>query len=345
MNKDNVMKSSPFFMDDGDVLHMLFLDEAGTTLVTVDLVTEESADAVPNQPVAIAASNITSASFTANWNLMENSTGYYLDVATDSAFTSILAGYNNHDCGNNISHAVIGLTDGINYYYRVRAYNDTGTSISSEIITTTTTVVPVIDADGNSYTYVQIGTQQWFIENLKTTKYADGTAIPTGLNNANWILEDGTVGHDGAYAQVNNDAGNKAVYGLLYNFHAVNNARGLAPTGWRVPTRADNIVLSTFLGGDLVAGGKLKEMGISHWIGNFGATDEVGFKAVGSGWRNELGNFAAINQYCYLWTSDYTYPAEFKAAEREINAPNTEFIAENAYLCVYGLSVRCMRDI
>jgi uncharacterized protein (TIGR02145 family) len=132
-------------------------------------------DFVPNTPTASPASDITVNSFTANWNFMENSNGYYLDVAEDSTFTVMVV--TNHDCGNDISHPVGGLDNLTTYYYRIRAYNDVGISDNSETITVTTELEDVVDIDGNHYTYVTIGTQQWMVENLKTTKYADGTAI------------------------------------------------------------------------------------------------------------------------------------------------------------------------
>lgn len=129
-------------MSEGDILHMIIIDETGTATVTVDLQTTpapgEVINVVPGQAVAKAATAITSSSFTANWNLMENATGYYLDVATDSAFTSYVTGWQNKNMGNTISDSVTGLDLNYPYYYRVRAYNDIGTGISSETVITTT---------------------------------------------------------------------------------------------------------------------------------------------------------------------------------------------------------------
>jgi uncharacterized protein (TIGR02145 family) len=341
MNKDNVMKSSPFHMDDGDVLHLLFLDEGGTTLVTVDLVSEESADTVPNQPVAIAASDITSTSFTANWNFMENSTGYRLTVATDSAFTSILAGYNKHDCLNTNSHSVAGLTDGINYYYKIYAYNSIGESISSETITMTTSLVPVTDADGNVYTYVQIGTQQWIVEPLKTTKFNDGSVIPPLPDAGDWAADT-----NGAYCWYNNDSATyKATYGALYNWYAVNSVAPalLAPTGWKVPTDADWTTLITLLGGLTVAGGKLKELGTAHWNApNVGATDEVSFMLLPTGYRSDAGLFVTNGTTSDTWSSSEKDATTAWAREVFYSdiIMNRIFGYKKA-----GYAVRCMRDI
>ena len=92
----------------------------------------------------------------------------------------------------------------------------------------------VTDVDGNSYTTVTIGTQQWMVENLKTTHYADGTAIPNLTIDGDWIAD-----VTGAYCWYNNDIVNATPYGALYNWYAVTNAHGLAPAGWRIPTESD----------------------------------------------------------------------------------------------------------
>jgi uncharacterized protein (TIGR02145 family) len=200
------------------------------------------------------------------------------------------------------------------------------------------------DKDGNYYTSVIIGTQEWMIENLKTTKYADGTAIPNLTNGLDWIAEDGSGGHDGAYCCYDNIALNLSPYGALYNWYAVNNAHGLAPTGWRVPTDSDYLLLVAFLGGLAVTGGKLKETGFTHWNSpNLGATDDYGFKGLPSGWRfNVDGLFSAMGTGGILWSSTAISASDggifdllhYTAAAIQSND------AKNA-----GYAVRCMRDI
>ena len=123
MNKTNIVKSSEFFMADGDVLHYILIVDSGVT-PTIGLIstrTNDNINEVPDAVTALDASDITSSSFTANWNLIENANGYYLDVATDSAFTSMVAGYNNLSVGYVNEYGVIGLTYAYTYYYRVRA--------------------------------------------------------------------------------------------------------------------------------------------------------------------------------------------------------------------------------
>lgn len=305
-------------------------------------------DGEPLAPVALNASEITPVSFKANWKTTDGATGYYLDVATDLAFTAFVAGFNNKDVGNVLVDTVSILTPETPYYFRVRAYNEVGTSGNSNIQTLTTSV-GIVDVDGNIYTAVTIGTQQWLVENLKTTKYADGTPIPNLTLDADWIAEDGTVGHDGAYCYYNNDIANKADYGALYNWYAVDNAQGLVPTGWRVPSKADWDALIAYVGGYAIGGGKLKEAGITHWeTPNKGAVDLYGFKGLPSGYRKwDNGDFEGFTgigkgQYGNHWTTTqhnatFAYMAALLSQYENVNNSTT--------YKPYGYAVRCMRDI
>lgn len=352
-------------------------------------------------------------------------------------------------------------------------------------------VLPVVyDIDGNVYTYVTIGTQQWMVENLKTTKYADGTPIPNlitseftdwflpsknelkemynalkvfavgdfsdieywsssegslpsvlawAINFTNGVENDGSAksndqgvrpcrsftdilgayslrdtgpagglifyingttyyeaapsdivsantewsniqalevgtsiaigtgqanttaivgqaGHTssaakhcddlnasgwvndttGAYCYYNNDIANKPDYGALYNWYAVDNAHGLAPTGWRVPDSADFSTLVAFLGGSSIAGGILKEEGLTHWTTpNTGATDDYGFSAVGGGLRNNEGTFSSINEQGIFWQQSLA----IRIVYNDITIETLDAAS------IYGYSVRCMRDV
>jgi uncharacterized protein (TIGR02145 family) len=135
-------------------------------------------------------------------------------------------------------------------------------------VTRTVAIAPhygsnITDVEGNSYKTVYIGTQQWMGENLKVSKYSDGTTIPNVTNDSQWSNLT-----TGAWAYNNNDEANNAKYGKLYNWYAVNPTtngnKNICPTGWHVPTDAEWTVLTDFLGGD-VAGGKLKEVGTINW--------------------------------------------------------------------------------
>jgi uncharacterized protein (TIGR02145 family) len=154
-----------------------------------------------------------------------------------------------------------------------------------------------------------------------------------------WI--DDTVG---AYCWYNNDITNKADYGALYNWYAVDNAHGLAPAGWRIATNADMITLYTYLGGSAVAGGKLKEIGISHWTTpNTGATDQYGFKLLPSGLRQDDGLFSNKGVLTHLWT-DTAFGVGTSAYDRYVYYNSVEF-SSGIHNKKFGFSVRCVRDI
>jgi uncharacterized protein (TIGR02145 family) len=337
----------------------------------------------------------------------------------------------------------------------------------------------VTDIDGNVYNIITIGTQKWIVDNLKVTKYADGTDIPNIIPSANdntvlvdeWeqktfdvletsnnnitsaisdddglkefgvtinvsntltgkylklditltlnsgvpprlnieddsgegttsfldVLSEGlnTINIDlsdyeqfpivsmtfsntdddgnfvstdfsavivvtelgwaedttGGYCCYDNDTDNTSIYGLLYNWYAVNNASGLVylesngveETGWRIPTRSDFDALRTLLGGSTVAGGVLKETGITHWTTpNTGAIDTYGFKALPGGVRNSNGSFGNINNNCLFWASDLSglgYAAYYYMAY------NSALFNMVTYSKNGGCSIRCVKDI
>ena len=157
------------------------------------------------------------------------------------------SGAGNIETGVTSPYQLGNLTNGIQYAIAVSAVNAQGESGLSNVVTATPNVV---DIDGNVYHTVTIGTQVWMVENLKTTKYNDGTAIPLVTDNTAW----GALTTPG-YCWYNNDSATyKNTYGALYNWYAVNTGK-LAPTGWHVPTDSEWTVLTTYLGGQSVAGG------------------------------------------------------------------------------------------
>ncbi|MEI6140954.1 MAG: fibrobacter succinogenes major paralogous domain-containing protein, partial [Mariniphaga sp.] len=193
----------------------------------------------------------------------------------------------------------------------------------------------VSDIDGNVYNTVTIGTQTWMAENLRTTKYRNGDAIPN--DNGNWLPL-----VTGAYSWLNFDVANKAVYGGFYNWYAVADSRNIAPVGWHVPTDAEWSTLITYLGGESVAGGKLKEAGTTHWYNpNTGATNESGFTALGGGFRYGGGSFTLFMKTCFWWSS-----TEFSTTDARTRYMNYEIgsIPTSENTKHYGFCVRCIRD-
>ena len=203
------------------------------------------------------------------------------------------------------------------------------------------------DKDGNNYTTVTIGTQEWIVENFKTTTYADGSAIPNITVDATWVSDS-----TGAYCWYENDSTTYADYGILYNWNAVNHASGLTylerngveESGWRVPTRTDFQTLSTSIGGDVTGGYKLLEVGTTHWSLDTGHTNETGFTAVGAGNRSwYYGTFDYIMSNNFLWSStqvDATY-----SYSRLLQNSSGQFLEEDYREKNWGLSVRLVRDV
>ena len=159
----------------------------------------------------------------------------------------------------------------------------------------------VTDIDGNVYQTVKIGDQVWMAENLKVTHYRNGKQIPNVINDSLW-----TELSTGACCAFNNDNIYVQTYGLLYNWYAVNDSRNIAPEGWHVPTDEEWQTLIDSLGGNSLAGGKMKETGTTHWNEpNTGATNESGFTALPAGYRScSTGTFGLLNSSVYWWASD-----------------------------------------
>lgn len=205
----------------------------------------------------------------------------------------------------------------------------------------------ITDLDGNVYTRVNIGTQQWIVENFRCTKYADGSSIPNITQSGGWLAD--TLG---AYCSYSNNASNIPDYGLLYNGYAVLNAKGLCylqknntqDLGWRIATDDDWNVLAEFLGGESVAGGPLKSTGTDYWnTPNTGATNLYGFSARGQGVRrSEDAVFSGLKDEGTFWTST-VYDAT--TSYRKILTYNSADITTGWNSNKNGFAVRIVRDL
>ncbi len=194
------------------------------------------------------------------------------------------------------------------------------------------------DADGNVYNTLSIGTQVWMVENLKTTKLNDGTPIPNITENVTWSKLTTP-----AYVWYNDAAANKTTYGALYNWFTVNTGK-LAPKGWHIPSDADWNTLITFLGGDTIAGGKLKEKGTNHWAApNTGADNRSGFTALPGGVIQSDGFFIpSINYYCTFWSSS-EYNSGYASFLR-LFCTQKKILGGCGYSKNGGCSVRCIKN-
>jgi len=195
----------------------------------------------------------------------------------------------------------------------------------------------VTDIDGNVYHTVTIGTQTWMVENLKVTRYRNGDSIPNVTNGTEWSNLT-----TGAYCDYQNSSGNSEIYGKLYNWHAVADSRNIAPTGWHVASDAEWTTLTTFLGGEDVAGDKLKEKGTAHWLSpNEGATNETGFKALPAGGRSTNGIFGDLGNSAYFWSSTEDNGS---SAWYRYHRYGYSGVYRTSSSKVYGFSVRCLKN-
>jgi uncharacterized protein (TIGR02145 family) len=246
------------------------------------------------------------------------------------------------DGNGSFTSSLTGLVPNTLYYIRAYATNSTGTAYGNEVDFWTTSggqTITATDIDGNVYSAVTIGNQIWMAENLKTTKFRDGTDIPFVWYNSEW---DGLTSV--AYCWYGNNVNNiyyKTSYGALYNFYAVADSRKLCPAGWHVATNNEWTSMVDYLGGRNVAGGKLKETGTINWISpNTGATNETGFTALPGGGRDVQGCFA-MGGIGYWWTgSEYDNGASFWSIQK--GASNIYWSATTTKSA--GFSVRCLRD-
>lgn len=195
----------------------------------------------------------------------------------------------------------------------------------------------ITDIDGNTYRTVRIGDQVWMAENLRSTRFRDGSPIPQVPSQADWEA----LG-SAAWASYDNNALNIAAFGMLYNGFAAEDPRGLCPSGWRIPTDTDWMLLTEHLGGESEAGGKLKSTGTKVWNNpNVAATDEVGFSALPAGYRFRNGMFDHIGSGAYWWTA-----ADSSASVMTYRMAHYDYadLSWNRSSKSTGYSVRCVKE-
>jgi uncharacterized protein (TIGR02145 family) len=294
-------------------------------------------------PTGLTATYLPGSGALLEWDAVPGSVGVLLKVELPSG-TSInrrIVGPEQDQFG--VPDAV--LTAGT-YTWRVQAacstlrpFDFTPISASSTFTVGSASTCPatVTDIDGNVYSTVEIGSQCWTAENLKVERYRNGDNIPTGLSDADW-----GVATSGAFAVYNDDAANKAIYGLLYNSFTTVDPRGLCPTGWHVPTDEEWTELIDFLGGEGVAGGAMKATGTSLWLApNADATNTSGLSMLPGGIRFNIGGFQNQGSFGYYWSSSGLTPdgAWYRMLFNDYGTVDRSDSNDQD-----GLSVRCLRD-
>ena len=210
----------------------------------------------------------------------------------------------------------------------------------------------VTDIDGQTYPTVQICNQTWMAKNLDVAHYSNGEIIPQVTDPTEWANLT-----TGAWCWYNNDSATYgSVYGRLYNWYAVNDPRGLAPLGWHVPSDAEwnklvkcldvNADTSITLGDQSpIAGGALKEEGLTHWISpNLGATNSSEFTALPGGNRDPFnGIFATMGNVCVWWSSSLATSTSVWV--RYLYYYQASIAKSNLISMKDGFSVRCVKDL
>ena len=188
---------------------------------------------------------------------------------------------------------------------------------------------------------VSIGNQVWMTQNLNVDKFRNGDPIPHVKTDEEWVKAG--ENKQPAWCYYNNDPANGEKYGKLYNWYAVNDPRGLAPEGWKIPSDEDWSRLTDFLGGE--AGTKMKST--DFWADNDGesgnGTNESGFSGFPGGLRNSSGTFSRIGVSGYWWSSTELDYVSDLAWSRSLNYSNGYVNRFNSSK-VNGFSVRCLRD-
>jgi len=211
--------------------------------------------------------------------------------------------------------------------------------------------VSTVTYDGYTYALVAIGDQCWFAENLRNEHYANGDAIAGELNEEMW--ENADLTNSGAQAIYANNSSHLATYGRLYNWYAVDDARGLCPSGWHVPTDGEYMTLEMELGmpeskvnteGTRGTNQGFQMKAAYGWVEGDGSNSS-GFSALPGGVRIEYGDFYSLSYDCYFWTTsvDSTYDDQWQGVYRRLLEYEDD-VERDYDEAGRGHSVRCVRD-
>ena len=222
-----------------------------------------------------------------------------------------------------------GATDSSNDDYNQDAIPETGT---------------VADIDGNVYKTIKIGNQWWMAENLRSTKYSNGDTLALVTDNSAWATLNAP-----AYCWYQNDHNSYgSIYGALYNWYTVNalsnGSRSISPAGWHIPTNAEFLTLISNLSGLSEAGGKMKEVGTTHWTSpNTGATNTSSFTGLPGGFRSYVdGSFQYLGNFGHWWSnteSDTNEAWNIGLFYLDSSVNNSTSVKK------LGFSIRCVKDI
>jgi uncharacterized protein (TIGR02145 family) len=200
------------------------------------------------------------------------------------------------------------------------------------------TYLSMTDQQGNIYKTVVIGTQEWMAENLRTNIYRNGDLIPNITNNAQW-----STLNTGAWAYYNNSSQFECPYGKLYNWYSVADSRKLCPLGWHIPSDAEWLSLTNFLGDLVVSGSKLKSTSPLYIINSIDTNNESGFSGLPGGNRFDADGAFSLNGFIGDWWSSTEY-SQTEAWGRTLSYDSGSAGRSTTSGKTYGFSVRCLKD-
>lgn len=242
---------------------------------------------------------------------------------------------------------LMSLANNTNYYVRAYGTTSEGTFYGDQLIFSTLNKLysngsAVIDVDGNTYQSIVINGKQWMKENLNVSKYRNGDVIPEVTDMVEW---DALT--TGAWCYFENTTENGTTYGKLYNWYAINDPRGLAPTGWHIPSDAEWTSLTNFLGGTSVAGIKMRDLGDLWSTSAVLATNQAGFSALPAGYGYLTQTYEPVDQpfnslgdVAFWWSATASNPST--AYSLNVNLNNS--VTRGSILKKTALSVRCVKN-
>ena len=204
----------------------------------------------------------------------------------------------------------------------------------------------VRDIDGNTYQTIRSGDQWWMAENLRVSKYRDGTPILFATDSA----DNEVMRNDMYWIYNNNESGEMDTYGALYNWYAVVDSRNVAPEGWHVPEASEWQVLVDNLGGEVVAGSYMKQTGTILWEDNAGATNQSGFTALPGGIYEHSGSWGdepscrGLGYSAYFWSATAVEDSIYGGAWCCRLYSRSSEVSRDGHSEWGGLSVRCVKD-
>jgi uncharacterized protein (TIGR02145 family) len=285
----------------------------------------------PTIPVltTIAVSGITSTTAKSGGSISSDGGGSITDRgvcwSTSENPTTADSKTNDGTGTSDFESTITGILVNSTYYVRAYAINKAGIAYGNQV----SYFSGVTDVEGNNYPIVNIGTQCWMQENLKVTKYIDGSSIPYVTDSVTWINIS-----TAAYCWFKNDISNKKTSnGALYKYYTVISNNNLCPSGWHIPSADEWTILTDFLGGPNVAGEKMKST--TGWNSNGNGTNSSGFNGISSGFRSSNAGFFGSGISNSWWSSTGDAFALFST--------NKGFQLANQSKNM-GFSVRCLRN-